>query len=138
MSSFTAPLRVEITQARRCGRTLADLLDRFSYEVGALGSGDVITVPAGYETDFISIPRLLWAFENPLGDAAKAAVLHDWLYTTAARSRAEADAIFLEAMGVLRVGFVKRHLLYLAVRLFGWRSYGRADPPGIARSLQPD
>lgn len=127
MSSFTAPLRVEITQARRCGRTLADLLGGFSYEVGALGSGDVITVPAGYRTDFTSIPRLLWAYESPLGDAAKASVLHDWLYTTAARTRAEADAIFLEAMSVLRVGFVKRHVLYFAVRLFGWRSYGRAD-----------
>lgn len=130
MSSFTAPLRVEITQAKRRGRTLADLLEGFSYEVGQLGSGDVIIVPARFQTDFVSIPRLFWVYENPLGDAAKAAVLHDWLYATAARPRREADAIFLEAMGVLGVDFLKRHALYCAVRVFGRRSYGRLDPAG--------
>jgi hypothetical protein len=123
MSSFTSELDVRITQKKREGRPLAELLTAFTYEVGDLGSGDLVTVPAGYVTDFASVPRLLWAIEPPLGDAGKAAVLHDWLYETGERSRAEADAIFLEAMKVLEVEWWKRRLIHRAVRLFGARGY---------------
>lgn len=123
MSSFTAELDVRITQKKRDGRPLAELLTSFTYEVGDLGSGDVIAVPAGYPTDFASVPRALWPIEPPLGDAGKAAVLHDWLYETGERPRAEADRIFAEAMAVLEVPRWKRWLIHRAVRLFGARGY---------------
>ena len=123
MSSFTSELDVRITQKKRDGRALAQLLTAFTYEVGDLGSGDTITVPAGYVTDFASVPRALWTIEPPLGDAGKAAVLHDWLYETGERSRAEADRIFLEAMEVLEVEWWKRSLIYRAVRTFGSGGY---------------
>ena len=133
MSSFTSELDVRITQKKRDGRPLAELLTAFTYEVGDLGSGDFITVPAGFVTDFASVPRALWAIEPPLGDAGKAAVLHDWLYETGERSRADADAIFLEAMAVLEVEWWKRRLIYRAVRVFGTGGYKErrleAQPP---------
>lgn len=124
MSSFTSPLRVEITQKKVRGRPLARLVESFVYEVGALGSGDVVEVPAGFETDFASVPRLFWIVEPPLGDAGKAAVIHDRLYATRERSRRAADRVFLEAMGVLGVARWKRLVLYAAVRLFGASSHG--------------
>jgi hypothetical protein len=83
MSSFTSDLDVRITPRKRDERVVAELLASFSYDVGAEGSGDTIVVPAGFETDFASIPRVLWIIEPPLGDAGKAAVLHDYLYETA-------------------------------------------------------
>lgn len=128
MSSFTAPLRVEITQHKRRGRLLFRTLEPFVYEVGRLGSGDVIRVEAGFWSDFGSVPRLLWVIEPPLGDAAKADVIHDQLYSTGSRPRAAADAIWLEAMAVLGVPAWRRYLRWLPVRLFGWRNFGKPDP----------
>ncbi|MBW3617746.1 MAG: DUF1353 domain-containing protein [Proteobacteria bacterium] len=141
MSSFTAELDVRITQKKRDERVLALLLQTFSYDVGTEGSGDTIVVPAGFETDFASIPRPLWIIEPPLGDAGKAAVLHDYLYETGERDRASADRIFLEAMAVLEVPWWKRSLMFRAVRLFGRGGYKErreiAAPPEAARPGGP-
>jgi hypothetical protein len=125
MSSFTSPLLVEITQKKERSRVLARLLAGFRYEVGHLGSGDVVEAPAGFETDFTSTPRVLWMLEPPLGDAAKASVIHDLLYRSRARSRREADRIFSEALAVLQVPAWKRALLWAGVRLFGAASWRR-------------
>lgn len=140
MSSFTDDLEVEILDARREGRVTARLLAGFAYHVGELGSGEVISVPAGFITDFASVPWGLWNLEPPLGDAGKAAVVHDFLYATAGTgvwngrrqitrakpySRAEADAIFREAMKVLSVPAWKRALLWAAVRLGGAGGWGK-------------
>ena len=130
MSSFTSPLFVEILDTARERRVTARLLKGFRYEVGALGSGEVIEVPAGFVTDFASVPWGLWNIEPPLGDdAAKPAVVHDYLYATRGLggrySRAEADAIFREALKVRGVPLWKRTLLWLAVRVGGARSWGR-------------
>lgn len=117
MSSFTADLVVEVEQGERAGRGLARLVLPFVYEVGALGSGDRIVVPAGFETDFCSIPWFArWLFA-PLDRAAKAGVLHDWLLECKDRPRREADAIFREALGVLGVKPWRRWIMWAAVRV---------------------
>jgi hypothetical protein len=57
-------------------------------------------------------------------------VLHDAGYYLQDRSRAEYDRIFLEAMGVLGVGRLKRRLMYLAVHWFGrwpWATNARRN-----------
>jgi hypothetical protein len=90
-------------------------------------AGDRIEAPAGTRTDFASTPRCLWWLYSPTGRWGRAAVLHDFMYRTGLRSRAEADAIFLEGMRVLGVPWHRRMVLYLAVRLFGggsWRGRG--------------
>lgn len=129
MSSFTTPLRVEVLDTKRFGRRTAQLLEGFVYEVGELGSGEVIEVPAGFVTDFASVPWGFWNLEAPLGDAAKAAVVHDYLYATKGLggrySRARADDIFREAMKVLGVAMWKRNLLWAAVRAAGGGGWGR-------------
>lgn len=83
----------------------------------------VFTVPAGFETDLASIPRIFWPFLSPAGKYAKAAVLHDWLYVTKTVTRKVADELFLEAMEVLGVSWITRNVMYRAVRMGGGSGY---------------
>lgn len=92
----------------------------FSYD----SSVGVITVPAGFVTDFASVPKLLWNVLPPFGRYGKAAIVHDYLYRTQGyASKPVADAIFLEAMKALGVPTLTRYVMFYAVRLFGGRSY---------------
>lgn len=117
MSSFTDPLYVEITQGERGGRGLATLTASFAYHVGGYPSADIVVVRAGFETDFASIPRPAMPLFPIMGRAAKAAVVHDWLCVNRGeRTKGEIDAIFLEAMAVLDVPWLRRTLMWLAVR----------------------
>jgi len=91
-----------------------------------------ISVPAGFVTDFASVPRLplTWLLA---GDVAhKSAVVHDYLYRTGGGpcgyDRAECDQVFLAGMVEEGVSAWRRRLMYWAVRAGGWRSYrGQAD-----------
>jgi hypothetical protein len=89
------------------------------YEVGGLGSGVKITVPAGFKTDFASVPRILWVLLPKQGYHTNAAVVHDWLYWDQSLPRWAADQIFLEAMGVSGTLWGVRHVMFRAVRIFG-------------------
>jgi hypothetical protein len=83
-----------------------------------------IEVPVGFQTDFASIPRLLWAFLPPIGRYGRAAVIHDLLYRTIGlATRQEADAVLWEAMTFLRIGWITRTAIYAGVRLGGHWSY---------------
>jgi hypothetical protein len=83
----------------------------------------IIRVPAGFITDFASVPRFFWRVLPPTGQYGKAAVIHDYLYRTHGASKALADQVFLEASTVLGVPVWKRHAMYYAVKLFGGRAY---------------
>jgi hypothetical protein len=95
-----------------------EVREAFAYRTA---SGKVVLVPAGFQTDFASIPRFFWRILPPAGTYGKAAVIHDYLYRTsdAPFTRAEADGVFLEAMTDLGVGAVTRRTMWAAVRLFG-------------------
>ena len=116
MSRFTEPL---VVTPLTDGKTWIILSD-FGYEIGEVGSGNIINVPIGTHTDFASIPRPLWAFFPRWGKYGNAAVIHDWLYWRQVRTREESDKIFLEGMEVLEVPSWKRHTIYFVVRWFGW------------------
>lgn len=78
-----------------------------------------IVVPKDAYTDFASCPRLIWSFFAPIGKHTRAAIVHDYLYTTGRVSREEADFVFRQLMCDCTVGFTKRWLMWAAVRLFG-------------------
>jgi len=82
-------------------------------------AGETITAEAGMVFDWASIPKPLTAIYSRDGPHAPAAVIHDWLYEARDRPRAEADAIFLEAMASLGLPWLRRRLFHLTVRLFG-------------------
>jgi hypothetical protein len=84
----------------------------------------IIRCPAGMETDFASVPRVLWPILSPTGPYGKAALVHDRLYRTPGlATRAQADRVFLEAMDALHVNWVTRHVMYAGVRAGGASSY---------------
>lgn len=87
MTKAAAPFRItdrfqveELAGESVGGRQLVRLTAPIEYRVGSADSGQIIVVPAGFKTDFASIP---WGFRNlfpPLGKYSRAAVVHDFLY----------------------------------------------------------
>jgi len=130
LSGFSNALVVEVLEAKRDGRVTAKLLQGFSYTPQA-PDAEPIEAPKGFVTDFASVPWGFWNIEPPLGQAGRAAVVHDYLYATKGLdgrySRAHADAIFREALGDLGVARWKRSLLWAAVRVGGRRGWGRDE-----------
>ncbi len=126
MSRFTTPL---VVSPHRNGRTWTVWEDFAYYFDDKDGPG--ITVPAGFMTDFASVPRIFWWLISPYGKHGKAAVLHDFLYymarngTGKPRTRKEADVVFLQAMKVLGVATWKRLAMYYAVRIGARRAWVR-------------
>lgn len=121
-SSFTRPLTVTKIDARQWR-----VERQFIYFIGSEDSDEFITVPKGFITDFASVPRLFWIFIPPDGKYTQACVLHDYLYHKQLYSRKESDTIFLEAMKVSKVFWLKRRIIYRAVRLFGWMCWKKRN-----------
>lgn len=160
MARITAAFQVEeVFGQSRGGRPCVRLLHPVQYHVGSDDSLEVITVPAGFVTDFASIPWGLWNLFPPWGPHARPAIVHDFLYETSGTgvwravgdepagryitrqadySRSEADGIFREALGVVGVPGWRRTLMYRAVRLgggSGWKNRGGEDiAPSTERS----
>ena len=78
-------------------------------------------VPVHERTDFASVPRVFVWFIPRYGRYTKAAILHDYLCGVAVPagriSRIEADGIFRQAMRELGVPFLRRWIMWAAVRL---------------------
>lgn len=89
--------------------------------------GEAITVPTGFVTDLASIPRIFHSLIPVNGPHSPAAIIHDWLYETQTFLRKEADEIFLEAMRDLGVSWLRRSLMYSAVRLGGWAAWRQRE-----------
>lgn len=148
MARITAAYQVEeVFGESRGGRPCVRLLLPVEYRVHADDSPEAITVPAGFVTDFASIPIGLWNLFPPHGPWARPAIVHDFLYETSGTgvwegrrcitrladySRSEADGIFREALAVVGVPGWRRTLMYRAVRLgggSGWKKRGGPDAP---------
>lgn len=84
------------------------------------GTGEIITVPTHFESDWASVPRLFWSLLPPFGSYGWASIVHDWLYWTQRCTRLAADDTLLEAMIATNVAPWQRRLIYRAVRDFGW------------------
>lgn len=105
------------------------VLSEFDYHTP---DGYYVQVPAGFVTDFASIPRVLWNILPPTGPYGKAAVLHDFMYRTGlwtpfgpACNRGEADGVLRDGMKDLGVGRRDRWAVYAGVRAGGWISWRR-------------
>lgn len=109
------------------------LLNEFIY---VSKNGNKITVPAGFVTDFASVPKPLRAVFESWGAYGYASVFHDWLcrektyqhfigsfeagnkgYMPANATRAQADKLFYEIMEYSGVSTATRVLLYVGVRI---------------------
>ncbi|WP_079942170.1 DUF1353 domain-containing protein [Salmonella enterica] len=117
MSRFTTPAILEMLDHYRWR-----VHEPFAFYLSDDNS-DIIEVPAGFVTDLATVPRIFWTLLPPDGKYAKAAIIHDYLYDNALRTKREADRIFLDGMTVLGVPKWKRTVMYWAVRLFGRGRY---------------
>jgi hypothetical protein len=78
-------------------------------------------VPVDERTDFASVPCIFVWFIPRYGRYTKAAILHDYLCSIAVPagriSRVDADGVFRQAMRELGVPFLRRWIMWAAVRL---------------------
>lgn len=119
MNYFISKLRVE-----RLGEGSWRLLEDLGYDQNTPFSAEVI-VPAGFVTDFASVPRLPLAYLLAGGVGDPAAVVHDYLYREIPHSvsRAQADEVFYQALLVCGVAKWRAYVMWAAVRCCGWTSY---------------
>ena len=105
-----------------------------------------LVVPAEFEHDFASVPRLLWALISPF-DLGLASIFHDWLYRKGGRvttlrwpkggsewvpverpwTRRDADRLFARIMREQGVKKWRRRLAFQAVHQFGGDAWQGAD-----------
>jgi hypothetical protein len=88
-------------------------------------------VPAGFQTDLASVPRLPVIYLLTGDTSSAAAVVHDWLYTSHQVPRAMADAVLREASQVTGVPGWRRWLMWAGVRLGGASHYGTTAPAAV-------
>ena len=87
---------------------------------------ELITVPANFETDLASTPRLPIVFMSTAFRFSniRASVVHDYLYTVKTYPRIYADKVFYNLSQHDKDSFTNR-IMWLGVRVFGkshWKS----------------
>ena len=113
---FLDPLRIESVRGTS---DKFKLLEKLRYKCL---NKVIIEVPAGFETDFASVPRIFRGLFPKAGKYRDAAVIHDYLYKYQGFemfSRADVDSLFKQAMAELGVSWLRRNAIYSAVRLGG-------------------
>ncbi len=98
-----------------------------------------VTVPAGFVTDFASIPRPFFSLLRPDGDYVYAAIVHDYMYWMQNHPRAIADDIFRRGMEDFGVATGTITTIYGTVRAGGglaWDANARLKKQGERRILK--
>lgn len=117
MGRFLTPLRAEkVAEANALGRARWRLTDTLRFDSAILGRE--IVVPAGFETDYASVPRVPVAYWLTGDTAHAAAVVHDWLVRHEVRDTRQwrqAARVFAEAMVAEQVPAWRRAAMYWIV-----------------------
>jgi hypothetical protein len=107
------------TSERQGGRRVWRLAADLSMTLDFSGGVFEICVPAGFRTDFASIPRPLW-WLYPHDELAEIAVIHDWLYRETDMDRFFCDAVLRLLMRITGKRWSMRVAYFWAVRIGGW------------------
>ncbi|WP_024803833.1 DUF1353 domain-containing protein [Nocardia sp. BMG51109] len=81
------------------------------------GRHEDFVVPAGFRTDFASVPRVLIWLIPRYGAYTRAAILHDYLRSAAVVSTPDADGLFRRVLREEGVSMPQRWMMWAAVRL---------------------
>ena len=113
MTGFDEPTVVDVEQVN-------DVEWRLLTKIGYTGKTQRFEVPVGSNTDFASVPRMFVWLLPRYGRYTKAAILHDHLWRVAVPagelSLRDADGILRRALRELGVTFLRRWLMWAAVR----------------------
>lgn len=130
MSEFAFPdaLRIRAYPPDKCeGAQLYLVESDFVYHSKAFGP---VVAPSGMDTDFASVPRLVWSYLSPEDPCILyGSIIHDHLYQRGGRSRdrvfsrAEADELLREAMIVCGARHSQAAVVYRVLRLFGGKNW---------------
>lgn len=111
---------------RQSGVDHFELTEQLRYEV----AGQIFTIPAGFSTDFASVPRpFVWLLPK-YGVYTRAAILHDYLVVERPVSPVEADRMFRDALKELGTPLIRRWMMWAGVRLGG--RLGGSSPLEVA------
>ena len=93
-----------------------------------------VLIPAGFQTDFNSVPRPLWGYFPPW-QYLEAGLVHDWLYKAPERftsksfkpplSRQQVDDIHRRILDLKGCRWTKRQIIYAALRAGAWVAWNR-------------
>lgn len=100
-------------------------------------TGKTYVVPAGFNTDFASVPRLPLAFLLTGGVGDRAAVIHDYLYRKGIEDRATCDKVFAEALEATGVAAWRRGLMWAGVRVGGRSAHKQTSPETTVPAAEP-
>lgn len=78
---------------------------------------DTFIVPAGFVTDFASVPRISIAYAVAGDTGHASAVVHDYLCRKKGYPRSLADLVFKEALEVEGTPWWRRAIMYSGVRI---------------------
>lgn len=116
------PFLTDALTVRSCGPVRWELAESLVYQ----GAEDRFTVPAGFRTDFASVPTVFTWLIPRYGIYTRAAVLHDFLCALVRAgvfTQVDADGIFRRVLRELGVSLPRRWMMWAAVRA-GYRMSG--------------
>lgn len=118
------------------------LLEDFVYNADSIGSAPAqkITIPAGFITDFASVPRALQNLYPCWGKYGPAAIVHDKLYFFQETTKQYADSILEQAMFACGCDPITVRAIYEAVALagqFAWDGNAKLKAQGYTRIFTP-
>ena len=98
------------------------LLCVVSHDISLKAWGIDAIMPAGFESDGMSVPRFFWRFIGPRidGTTIGPAIVHDWLYKTHLLTRKQADRWLFNALRANGYSAAKSRLVYCGVRIGGF------------------
>lgn len=117
MARFLTPLAMEqVREAHETGngRPWMRLTAPLVYESDLVGP---VAVPAGFQTDLASVPRVPLAWWLTGGHGNRAAVVHDWLLDQPGLTRRTCDRVFREALVASGAPGWRTWLMYAGVRI---------------------
>ena len=118
---FTEILRVDLIEDSTDG--LWELVKPFPYE--AVEANTRIFVPAGFRTNFCSVPRVPGVYLMLGNRARRAGAVHDFLYQTMyMNDRKMCDRMLWEMVQLCGVSRYEADAFYAAVRIGGGSHWG--------------
>lgn len=102
------------------------LVDGLSWQIGA--SNRFVRIPAGFVTDYASIPPGLRMLLPKRGRYSRAAVVHDYLYWSQICTRAQSDNILAIGMKESAVPGIKSWAIHTGVDLGGSSAWNGTRP----------